>query len=118
MSHSAAVLVLTDGEREELARWARAPPPRRALRARIVLACAGPGLSAERVAAGLGTTTETVVRWRRRFAGERLGGLADGERPGRPKAGLVLTDAERDQLAAWSRRGERPPGPNRERGRE
>jgi transposase len=104
MSHSAAVLVLTDGEREELARWARAPPPRRALRARIVLACAEPGMSHERVAAGLGTTTETVVRWRRRFAGERLGGLADGERPGRPKAGLVLTDAERDQLAAWSRR--------------
>src|ERR1035441_4591927 len=104
MSHSAAVLVLTDGEREELARWARAPPPRRALRARIVRACAEPGMSHERVAAGLGTTTETVVRWRRRFAGERLGGLADGERPGRPKAGLVLTDAERDQLAAWSRR--------------
>ena len=31
-------------------------------------------------------------------------GLADGERPGRPKAGLVLTDAERDQLMRWSRR--------------
>ena len=104
MSHSAAVLVLTDGEREELAQWARASPPRRALRARIVLACAEPGMSHERVAAGLGTTTETVVKWRRRFAGERLGGLADGERPGRPKAGLVLTGAERDQLAAWSRR--------------
>ena len=98
------MLVLTDGEREELAQWARASPPRRALRARIVLACAEPGMSHERVAAGLGTTTETVVKWRRRFAGERLGGLADGERPGRPKAGLVLTGAERDQLAAWSRR--------------
>jgi arylsulfatase A-like enzyme len=59
------VLVLTDGEREELARWARASPPRRALRARIVLACAEPGMSHERVAAGLGTTTETVVKWRR-----------------------------------------------------
>lgn len=34
----------------------------------------------------------------------RLAGLADGERPGRPKAGLVLTDAERDQLKRWSRR--------------
>jgi transposase len=104
MSHSAAVLVLADGEREELARWAQVSPPRLALRARIVLGCAEPGMSHERVAAGLGTTTETVVKWRRRFAGERLDGLADGERQGRPKAGLALTDAERDQLAAWSRR--------------
>jgi len=32
------------------------------------------------------------------------GGLADGERPGRPKAGLALTGAERDQLTRWSRR--------------
>jgi transposase len=56
------------------------------------------------VAADLGVTLMTVSKWRTRFAGTRLDGLADGERAGRPKAGLVLTDAERDQLTRWSRR--------------
>ena len=46
----------------------------------------------------------TVRKWRRRFAEERLAGLADHDRPGRPAADLVLTDAERDQLTRWARR--------------
>ena len=46
----------------------------------------------------------TVRKWRRRFAEAGLGGLADHDRPGRPVAGLVLTGAERDQLARWARR--------------
>jgi hypothetical protein len=33
----------------------------------------------------------TVGKWRRRFAEAGLAGLADGERSGRPKAGLELT---------------------------
>ena len=33
-----------------------------------------------------------------------MAGLADGARPGRRKAGLVLTDAEREQLTRWARR--------------
>src|SRR6266516_520947 len=101
---AAAEFVLTDGERDQLARWTRGPSPRLAVRARIVLACAEPGVVYQRVAAGLGVTEMTVGKWRKRFAGARLGGLCDGERPGRPKAGLVLADAERDQLARWSRR--------------
>src|SRR6266516_4562110 len=101
---AAAEFVLTDGERDQLARWTRGPSPRLAVRARIVLACAEPGVVYQRVAAGLGVTEMTVGKWRKRFAGARLGGLCDGARPGRPKAGLVLADAERDQLARWSRR--------------
>ena len=99
----AASLVLAEEEREQLAAWSRGPG-RRAARARIVLACAEPGAVNERVAAELGVTTVTVGKWRRRFAEAGLAGLADGERPGRPKAGMTLTDDERDQLTRWARR--------------
>ena len=58
----------------------------------------------DRVAAELGVTTVTVGKWRRRFAEAGLAGLADGERPGRPKAGMTLADDERDQLTRWARR--------------
>jgi len=74
------------------------------VRAKIVLACAEPGVVYERVAADLGVTTMTVGKWRKRFAAARCAGLADEPRAGRPKADLVLTGAEREQLARWSRR--------------
>ncbi len=73
-------------------------------RARIVLACAEPGSGVARVAAQLGSTRMTVRKWRRRFAEDGLAGLADHDRPGRPVAGLVLTEGERDQLTRWARR--------------
>ena len=47
---------------------------------------------------------KTVRKWRRRFAEERLAGLEDAAPVGRPKAGLVLDEAERDQLTRWARR--------------
>jgi transposase len=100
----AAEFVLADEEREQLARWSRGSSPRMAVRAQIVLRCAEPGVVYERVAADLGVTTVTVGAWRRRFAQARLDGLSDGARPGRPKAGLVLSGAEREQLTRWSRR--------------
>lgn len=39
-----------------------------------------------------------------RFARAGLDGLTDRDRPGRPKAGLELTGAERGQLTRWARR--------------
>ena len=104
MSRAAAPLLLTGDEHDRLARWSQAGPPRLAERARIVLACAQPGSSNAAVAADLGLTELTVGKWRRRFAGARLDGLADRDRPGRPKAGLQLTDEERATLARWARR--------------
>jgi transposase len=73
-------------------------------RARIVLACAGSAAGIAGVAAELGLAGDTVRKWRARFAERGMGGLADSPRPGRPKAGLELAEAERDQLARWSRR--------------
>lgn len=63
-----------------------------------MLACAEPGAVYERLAADLGVTTMTVGAWRKRFTQARCDGLVDGHRSGRPKAELVLTDAEPAQL--------------------
>jgi transposase len=46
----------------------------------------------------------TVGAWRKRFARSRCDGLVDGRRSGRPKAELVVTEDEREQLTRWSRR--------------
>jgi transposase-like protein len=73
-------------------------------RARIVLACAEPGSGVAGVARELGLARDTVRKWRRRFAEAGLAGLADHDRPGRPMAGLMLADEERDQLGRWARR--------------
>jgi transposase len=94
--------VLSDDERDQLVRWSRGSS-RLAVRAAIVLRCAESGVVYERVAAELGVSTMTVGKWRKRFAQSRLAGLEDEQRPGRPKAGLVLTGAERVQLVRWSR---------------
>jgi transposase-like protein len=55
--------------------------------ARIVLACADSAAGNSGVAAELGISVETARKWRSRFTGSGPGGLADGTRPGRPKAG-------------------------------
>jgi transposase len=106
MSLPVAPLALSDADRAELGRLLASGKPRLAERARIVLACAEPPAGGNSgVAAELGLATDTVRKWRERFARDGMAGLADGARPGRPKAGLVLTDAERDQLRLWARRG-------------
>src|ERR1039457_7245605 len=110
MSRPAALLVLTDDDRIELARLSQGGSPRLAERARIVLACAESAAGNTGVAAELGLTTGTVRKWRARFAEAGLDGLADHDRPGRPKAGLDLTGGERDQLVRWARRGETAQG--------
>lgn len=74
---------LSREERETLQRWARRHTSSQALalRCRIVLACAEDRTNNE-VAAQLGVNKVTVSKWRRRFAAERLEGLADAPRPG------------------------------------
>jgi transposase len=106
MSHpgpTAAVIVLSDDERAELVRRAGLPERRRADRARIILACAD-GMPNAGAAQELGVAVKSVSKWRRRFADRRLAGLEDDAPIGRPKAVLVLSEAERVQLMRWARR--------------
>src|SRR5674476_779695 len=78
-------LRLTDEERDQLVRWSRRAKSSQALtlRSRIVLACAE-GLSNKDVAERAGCSSNTVGKWRARFLTDRLHGLVDEPRPGRP----------------------------------
>jgi transposase len=82
-----AEVVLSDGEREVLERWARRPKSSQALalRCRIVLAAAD-GEQSKDIAARLGCTDSTVGKWRGRFARRGLDGLHDEPRPGKPRS--------------------------------
>jgi transposase len=81
-----AEFVLTEDERGQLLRWSQGGSARLAVRAKIVLGCAEPGVVYQRLAAELGVTVMTVGTWRKRFARARCAGLVDGRRSGRPKA--------------------------------
>jgi transposase-like protein/transposase len=109
-------LLLSDEERAVLERWNRRATSSQALalRSRIVLACAGPDVPPiVGVARELGIAADTVRKWRRRFLADRLDGLLDEPRPGRPptisveevEAVVVATLEEIPKNAThWSRR--------------
>ena len=85
MSRKAIEITLTLNEREQLERWSRGHQTPRALaeRAQIVL-LAAQGLRNDTIRERLGCRRARVVKWRRRFAEKRCGGLADAPRPGQP----------------------------------
>jgi len=78
-------LILSDEEREQLLRWSRRAKSLQALalRSRIFLGC-GEGLDNKSVAERVHCSTNTVSEWRARFVADRLDGLVDEPRPGRP----------------------------------
>ena len=84
--HSSDVIELTDEERGELEAIAGrlTAPFRTVQRARIVL-YAEQGLTNVEIATRLDTTAEVVAKWRRRFRSDRLEGLMDKPRAGRPR---------------------------------
>ncbi len=89
---------ITDDERDELERRALAydVPMRAAKRAAVILAAAQ-GMSNRRIATEVGLSEEYVAMWRRRFVTERLQGLQDRPRSGRPR--VYDHDARRKVVA-------------------
>ncbi|MGO1050888.1 IS630 family transposase [Crossiella sp. CA198] len=79
-------LALSDDELHTLNGWARRRKTAQAvaLRSRIVLRCAEGGSNSE-IATELGIQRNTVAKWRSRFIADRLDGLLDEARPGRPR---------------------------------
>ncbi len=86
MAPQAIEIDLTESERRELVRFSRKRTGAQGLafRARVVLK-ASEGTSNLRIAEQLETTRMTVAKWRGRFAADRLDGLLDEPRPGRPR---------------------------------
>jgi len=110
-----AELILSDEERQTLARWARRPKSSQqlALRSRIILAC-GSGRTNQQVAQDLRVSMPTVGKWRSRFVARRLDGLLDEPRPGAPRtisdeqveAVIVKTlETKPAHATHWSTRG-------------
>jgi len=91
----APAVVLSTEERAFLAGQVRRHRIARSMseRCRIILRCAD-GLTSKAVASELGVHEHTVGKWRRRFVKDRLDGLVDEPRPGRPR---TIDD---DQVAA------------------
>jgi transposase len=85
MARAAALIQLTDEEREALRDWARGGKTENRLveRSRIIL-MADEGNSNQQIAQRLNTRTARVSKWRQRFAVLRLSGLEDGVRTGKP----------------------------------
>jgi len=92
MPRSAPALVLTVPEQTQLTHRVRnrRSPQQGVLRARIVL-LAAQDWENQAIAAELETTPYTVGVWRRRFVRERLAGLNDAPRSGRPVALATAT---------------------------
>lgn len=78
-------VVLDEDERTALLTWTRSRNCSQALalRARIVLTCEQESTSTA-VAEQLGVSPDMVRKWRSRFVAERLEGLTERRRPGRP----------------------------------
>jgi transposase len=91
-------IVLSGQEQAVLAARARSArgPYRDRLRASIVLAAAA-GQANATIATQMGVCTDTVRKWRRRFAEGGLAGLKDAPRNGRPPA---FTAADRAEVVA------------------
>jgi transposase len=93
MAKRATPIVLSVDEKRTLQQWRRAHKTERrvAERARIIL-LAAQGRSNLQIAVELGTRPARVSKWRTRFARQRLAGLADEARPGKPRCYDAATE--------------------------
>lgn len=81
------IITLTEAEALLLRQRARkyTLPHFQVVRAQMIL-LAAEGLNNDQIAARLNTRREVVWQWRKRFFYERLSGLQERPRPGRPRA--------------------------------
>jgi len=102
-------IVLTEAERQELEKREATytDPYWRVVRAKIVL-LAAEGLANVDIAARLDTGAQVVHRWRKRFFEQRLKGLEDRHRSGRPRVFSPL--GERRNQDAGPANFRPPPG--------
>jgi transposase len=104
LSPVALLIELTDDEREQLRAWSRRPTSAQALasRSRAVPACAdGQHQTNSEIARSLGVSRAMVTKWRNRFAVDRLDGLLDEPRPGRPR---TIADADVEKVIRYRTR--------------
>jgi transposase len=109
MPQTALQIALSDEEREALTAWSRtsAGEHRMVERSRVIL-LAAEGLSAREIARRLKTRLARVSKWRKRFRTERLEGLQDAARTGKPKTydekteKRILTLLDRDPPRGYS----------------
>ncbi len=95
---------LSQQQRLELELLTTSGDGRSGWRAKIVLLC-GDGLSNSEIARRMKTSQDTVRKWRGRFADGGIEALRDLGRSGRPKPGLVISEADRVVLERYVRRG-------------
>jgi hypothetical protein len=90
MVREAPTIWLSPDEEAQLCKLVKSPstPQALAFRARLVLRCVcRPGVPRnDHIARELGCTPYTVCKWRGRFFRQRLAGLRDRPRSGRPRA--------------------------------
>lgn len=80
------IILSSEEEQELITRAAKYTLPYfKVIRAKIVL-LAGQGLDNDEIAARLDTRREIVSMWRKRFFEERLQGIEERPRPGRPRS--------------------------------
>src|SRR5215831_7790647 len=86
MAPYGSLLILSQGERDELTRWAqsRTLPAGDVFRARLILALAD-GLSYREIEKRLRTSPPTIARWRQRFEQHRIEGLNPRHKGSRPR---------------------------------
>ena len=97
MSTNIVLICPTADEREKLQLLASRPKTsqRSALRASIILACADGNPSNREVAQHCRCDSQTVRKWRNRFAKEGIGVLCDAPRSGRPR---TISDAKVEEV--------------------
>lgn len=104
MSRRASVVELTADQRSALESLSRNATPRVGKRANIVLALSVEGMTHASVAVDCATSAAAVRRCRGRFERGGVAGLEESNHLGKPKADLVVNEAQRTELQRLARR--------------